>query len=159
MPSSDQRSAQQDTARSRDGSAAAPWASLLWLGGAYLAALFALEFIGRLLPSAASFAGVVQILFVCLLGIIIARVRDDGPLPTGAFVAVLTAVHLLLVNLYAQVVEGDSVWAAVAGIPGILVQLAVRAVTLGAVCAGLLWVLRRVWPPAMRPPASSAGSA
>lgn len=120
--------------------------SPLRLGGLYLGAMFATNVVGWFVPVLLVYFGVVQLVCVLALGIIVARYRDDDALEAGVLVAVITGVQMLVMTLLAQVIETGTIWAAVAGIPVVFIQLTLRSATVGLVCAVLVRAVRAVWP-------------
>jgi len=108
--------------------------------------MLGLDLVGSFHPVLLIIAGVLELVLAVALPVLVARYRDDDILEAGVLFAIITGVHILILHLIQQVRDTGTVWAAVAGIPIVFIQLTVRAAIVGTISAGLVWLIRVLWP-------------
>ena len=120
--------------------------SSLRLGLLYVIPLAATDLLSIFVPSLLLWIGVLQLGFLVALLVAVARRRDDDLLEAGVFVGLVTGIENLFIQAVVAVVNAGTIWAGVLTLPGAFLGLLLRLVIVGALAAGVIWVLRLVLP-------------
>ncbi len=120
--------------------------SSLRLGLLYVIPLAATDLLSIFVPSLLLWIGVLQLGFLVALLVVVARRRDDDLLEAGVFVGLVTGIENLFIQAVVAVVNAGTIWAGVLTLPGAFLGLLLRIVIVGALAAGVIWVLRLVLP-------------
>ena len=132
------------------------------LGAAYLGAVLAMGIVIAVVPALLPLGPVIDVLLFVVLFVLVTWFRDDDPLPTGVFLALATGVAQLVIRAISELLGSGGVGGVILMMPAVALTLVVRAILVGAVCAALVWVARRVTVavrPGWRPPAAGGVTA
>ena len=132
------------------------------LGAAYLGAVLAMGIVVAVVPALLPLGPVIDVLLFVVLFVLVTWFRDDDPLPTGVFLALATGVAQLVIRAISELLGSGGVGGVILMMPAVALTLVVRAILVGAVCAALVWVARRVTVavrPGWRPPTAGGVTA